>query len=45
MKIFLAGENQKKHIIPFIHEKNYEVISGRNREQALALRERERELI
>ena len=43
MKIFLAGENQKKHIIPFIHEKNYEVISGGNREQALALRERERE--
>lgn len=43
MKIFLAGENQKKHIIPSVHKENYEVISGVNREQALALRERERD--
>lgn len=43
MKIFLAGENQKKHIIPFIHKKYYEAVFGGDREQALALRERERD--
>lgn len=43
MKIFLAGENQKKHIIPLVHGEKHEVVFGRNREQTLALRERERE--
>ena len=43
MKIFLAGENQKKHIIPFVHGENYEGLFGGDREQILASRERERE--
>lgn len=45
MKVFLAGENQKKHIIPLVHGERYEAVFGGDRKQALASRERERELI
>lgn len=43
MKIFLAGENQKKHIISLVHREKHEAVFGRNREQTLDFRERERE--
>lgn len=38
MKIFLAGENQKKHIIPLIHKNNMKLFGG-DREQHWLLEE------
>ena len=36
MIVYLAGENQKRHIIPFVHGGYNENISCRDRAEALA---------